>query len=173
MASGKTMMAYENRERQEILKVVLKDGVGAFAIDVSAAFLGYYDSVIPWQKYVDERVRTIVNYHEPRSPPQEIHAKIGAHLTSGQVIALRRARWANAINHFLNLGQPQSQEKKTHAQIMNMPKVAYEKKSKQIQSWISFAMKELAKRKDVFLQEKGGLTRVDENDPIIRNVTEQ
>ena len=62
---GKGMRGNINNAHQ-VLKVTLKHEAGVFALDMAGAQFGYFNSVIPWDRYVGDRVDVIEDYQTPK-----------------------------------------------------------------------------------------------------------
>ena len=63
-----------------MLKVTLKHEAGVFALEMAGAQFGYFDSVIPWDRYVSDRVDGIKDYQTPKEVAPKMVMMIGINL---------------------------------------------------------------------------------------------
>jgi hypothetical protein len=49
-----------NDPHHHVLKVILRNGHGCYALDMAGAQYGYYDQTTPWDEYMESRVLRVV-----------------------------------------------------------------------------------------------------------------
>jgi hypothetical protein len=76
---GKSMQGNINNAHQ-VLKVILKNEAGVFALDMAGAQFGYFDSVMPWDRYVSDRVDGIKDYQTPKEVAPKMVMMMGINL---------------------------------------------------------------------------------------------